>query len=182
MKTVIKKIILKGEKKVAVDYSQTIVLPGGIVIPKDSKDTFRIGAHADLKRCMDKMTPHILFSLGLIEPQVFDPTWFADFKFSDDPFHRNIEVTGVEISGKDQDTIQIIGFIANEQGQECEIKSAKISLLDKNPENEGEAKKYVLLDIIRDNLKDLLSEVDQLIELKKYEGSTQGKLHFDRPQ
>lgn len=174
MKTQVKKIILKGEEKVYVEYSQATVLKGGIVIPKDRKETVKKGPHADLSRCLDKMVPHILFSLGIVKPEVFDPSWFADFKFYDDPFHMNIVCTGVEILGKDQDAIQITGVITNDQHQEVEIKSAKISLLD-----DGE-NKYVLLDIIRDNTRDLLIEVDEFIENKKYLGSNQVELRFEK--
>lgn len=168
-----KKITIKNKEKVFTDLVTNDVTQSSGILKKESKQTTHKLPHNDLLRCFDKMVPHLVFSLGLAKTDDYEctPEWFSAFKYSDEPLMENIKVTGMTI-GKDYLSIKLHGTIENYLGEESELNSPSISLLD-----EGE-EKYPLLQIIRENFDDLITEATLYEEKEKYGISPQKELQF----
>lgn len=178
----IKSIIFSGKKTkwTTIKFGQSFQ-PKGQNDVIDEEPTFKsnMSRHPDFNRAMEIFKPHLLIRCGFAEPvdRLGEPItmeYFTEHIYEDDPRFEGIEITGVIITTKkDQTGFQILGTHTTVDGQVVKLKSPSISTLSKA---EGEGYNYPLISYIDEQLDTLLIECQEYMKYKS--NSTQMKISY----
>lgn len=172
----IKSIMFSGKKTkwTSIQFSSSFQ-------PKDQNEvvdetpTFKsnMSRHPDFCRAMDRMKVHLILRYGFAEPvdrlgKPITKEYFDEHLFEDDPRFSDVEVTGLIVTTKkDQTGFQIIGKQLTVDGFLAPLKCSPISTLKKQ---QGEGYNYPLIELFDEHIDTLILEAK---EYMKYKSSNQ---------
>lgn len=125
----------KDGKSVTLTFGTLSVPKNGEPFDSDNKITIHKEPSEDLSNAFLSLVPHLLWipQLHRTKADGVDEYWFNDFVFVDNedmPEFKGVNVTGIEISGKDNDFVQLIGTKTTDRLEIISIKTPKIWLDD----------------------------------------------------
>lgn len=150
-------IYFKGNRTI-VHFSQTFQPQGQNDVVKE-QPIFKsdLGRHADFERARDKFKTHfILSSLPFVKPddvtgKLIDKDWFDNHLYETHPAFMDVEVLGVVITTKlDQTSFYVIGEVTNQFEQKSKWKGNVINI--KSSEGVNEYALRILADVHLDTL------------------------------
>lgn len=118
MKTKFNKVRLdKGGKSVSFGVVQTTPLNEEDVLTSVApKITLDKPAHQDLIDCFIELVPHMMFTNGLFRVQKVNEAYYNEHTFLDEAQFDGITVTELQIVGKEDNKIKLIGQKTNDVG------------------------------------------------------------------
>lgn len=153
----------KGGQSVTFGIEQTTPLNNSDILKSKTKGiTFDKPPHQDLVDCFIRLMPHMMFSTGLFKVQKVKADYYNNLEFLEEEQFEEIVVMEVQISGKEENLIKLIGYKTNKDGQEFPLQSA---IIDISPDA---ANKPVLINIFTETLQNLLKEADLYYSKQKY--------------
>ena len=156
----------KSGKKVVLTYQQLVVPEKGETFTKDVVATIHRKPSEALNNSFVKFTPHAMF-ISEIFPTLVEnvDSYINNFMFTDEPRFEKINVTAVEISGKDLDFVQFTVSKTTSKLETFTFKTPKIWLGDQ------EENAYANSELLNTNVKEAFKEAESF-----YKPSTQAKL------
>jgi hypothetical protein len=172
IKKQIKSVTFSGKKVkwTTIKFGQTFT-PVGQNDSIEEQPTFKsnMSRHPDFNRAMEIFKAHLLIRCGFAEPldrigQPITADYFLDHIYEDDHRFEGVEITGVIITTKKDNTgFQIIGTHTTQDGQVVKLKSPAISTLKKA---EGEGYNYPLIAFVDEQLDTLIIEAENYLKYK----------------
>jgi hypothetical protein len=149
----------KNGKSVTLTFGQTAVSKDGTV-DSDNKVTIHRAPHDDLANAFLRMVPHVLWITQLRPERLVSEDFFNDFGFTNDADFNGINVTGVAISGKDDDFVQILATKTTSRLEVIAINTPKIWLGDES------TKAYSHLNILSKHVDEARKEANKFYKGK----------------
>lgn len=144
---------------VTLTFGTLSVPKNGEPFDSDNKITVHKEPSEDLSNAFLSLVPHLLWIPQLYPTKVdnVDEDWFNNFVFVDNddfPQFKGVNVTGIEISGKDNDFVQLVGTKTTDRLEVIAIKTPKIWLED------ASEKAYFHSSILGDQIKEAMKEAE----------------------
>lgn len=170
----IKKVELdpKG-KKVKLTFEQLVVPKnGGDPFKKEVVETIHQEPDDSLVNAFLKLIPHAMFISQLIPTQMGEIESFIDnYQFTDDARFKGVNVTAIELSGKDLDFVQVTVEKTNDRKETFSFKPAKLWMDDQTD------KAYVHTSHFAEIKNEVFSEAEAFYK-GKYKPSSQQELQL----
>lgn len=162
----------KSGQSVTLTFATLSVPKSGEPFDSDNKVVMHKEPSEDLSNAFLSLSPHLLWVTQLHPTKVenVNEEWFNNFVFVDNedmPQFKGINVTGIEISGRDNDFVQLTGTKTTDRLEVISIKTPKIWLDD------ASEKAYVHSEILGNQIKEAMKEAELFYNGKFKESSQQ---------
>lgn len=147
----------KNGQSVSLVFGQTAVSKSGDDFNSDNKIKIHKEPSEDLTNAFIKLVPHLLWVTQLYGTKSVKEDFFDNYEFvgnDDMPEFKGVNVTGVIISGKDNDFVQLIGTKTTDKKEVVSISAPRVWLEDVSE------KAYIHLGILAEQVNEVIKEAE----------------------